>query len=71
MVAVDTEKYVLNHGIHPSQIDDSQAVDLELEPGDISIHNPHIVHGSNANFSDSWPDAAIHTTDDVGEEYRT
>eukprot|EP00173_Palmaria_palmata_P003526 Plantae.Rhodophyta-Palmaria_palmata.ctg3713.p1 GENE.Plantae.Rhodophyta-Palmaria_palmata.ctg3713~~Plantae.Rhodophyta-Palmaria_palmata.ctg3713.p1 ORF type:complete len:276 (-),score=19.54 Plantae.Rhodophyta-Palmaria_palmata.ctg3713:1418-2245(-) len=54
MIAVDTDKYVLNRGIHPSQIDESQAVDLELEPGDISIHNPRIVHGSNANTSESW-----------------
>ena len=26
-------------------------VDVVLQPGDISIHHPNIVHGSNANLS--------------------
>ena len=54
MVDVDREKYVLDSTIHPSQIDDSQVVNLELEAGDLSIHNPRIVHGSEGNTSDSW-----------------
>lgn len=54
MVDVDEEKYVLNSQIHPSLIDDSDVVDLELEAGDVSIHNPRIIHGSEANTSDSW-----------------
>jgi phytanoyl-CoA hydroxylase len=45
---------VLDSGIHPSQIDDSDVVDLELKAGDISIHNPNIIHGSKANTSDKW-----------------
>lgn len=32
-------------------IDESLAVDLELAPGDVEIHHPGIVHGSNANVS--------------------
>ena len=47
-------KNVLSSGIHPSQIDDSRVVDLELKAGDVSIHNPKIIHGSEANTSDSW-----------------
>ncbi len=54
MIKMDTEKYVLDLAIHPDQIDDSKAIDIELEPGDISIHNPFIVHGSNANISKFW-----------------
>lgn len=41
-------------GIHPDQIDDSNAVDIELNAGDIFIHNPNIIHGSNANTSGQW-----------------
>lgn len=47
-------KNVLASGIHPSQIDDSHVVDLELEPGDVSVHNPRIIHGSESNTSDTW-----------------
>lgn len=54
LIDLDTKKYVLGVGIHPDQIDDSDAVDLKLEAGDISIHNPNIIHGSNANTSDEW-----------------
>ena len=54
MIPLDTEEFVLGSAIHPSQIDDSQAVDLELNAGDISMHNPQIIHGSNVNASDQW-----------------
>ena len=47
MINLDTEEYVLDLAIDPKQIDDSDAVDIELNAGDISIHNPAIVHGSN------------------------
>lgn len=32
-------------------VDESAAVDLELEPGDVEVHHPNIVHGSTANTS--------------------
>lgn len=54
MVDLDQEKYVLGIGIRPEDIDDSEAVDLELAAGDVSIHNPAIIHGSNANHSEQW-----------------
>ena len=45
---------VLNSAMDPSTVDESKARDIRLSPGDISIHNPNIVHGSNANESDRW-----------------
>ena len=51
---VDDGKNVLSSGIRPGKIDDSNAVDLELRAGDVSIHNPKIIHGSNPNYSDWW-----------------
>lgn len=41
-------------GMDQSLVDESKAVDLALEPGDVSVHNPLIIHGSNANTSDKW-----------------
>ncbi len=54
MVDVPDGKNVLSSGIHPSMIDDSDVVDLELQPGDVSVHNPRIIHSSEANTSDRW-----------------
>ena len=54
MINLDTEEYVLDLAIRPGDIDDADAVDIELKAGDISIHNPSIVHGSNSNVSDKW-----------------
>ena len=54
MMKLDTDDYVLDLAISKSDIDSQKAVDVELNAGDISIHNPSIVHGSNANLSDSW-----------------
>ncbi|MBN8587294.1 MAG: phytanoyl-CoA dioxygenase family protein [Rhodothermia bacterium] len=45
---------VLGSGLDPKSIDDSLAIDLNLQAGDVSIHNPNIIHGSDANFSDQW-----------------
>jgi ectoine hydroxylase-related dioxygenase (phytanoyl-CoA dioxygenase family) len=36
------------------QVDETQAVDLVLRPGDVSVHHPNILHSSNANTSDRW-----------------
>ena len=37
--------------IDSSFVDKSRAVDLVLQPGDVSVHQPNIIHGSNANNS--------------------
>ena len=33
------------------EVDESAAVDIVLAPGDVEVHHPNIVHGSNANTS--------------------
>jgi ectoine hydroxylase-related dioxygenase (phytanoyl-CoA dioxygenase family) len=33
------------------EVDESHAVDIILRPGDVEVHHPNIVHGSNANTS--------------------
>jgi ectoine hydroxylase-related dioxygenase (phytanoyl-CoA dioxygenase family) len=33
-------------------VDDSQAVDVVLRPGEMSLHHTNIIHGSNPNMSD-------------------
>jgi ectoine hydroxylase-related dioxygenase (phytanoyl-CoA dioxygenase family) len=45
---------LLGTSVDDSVVDEAQAVDLELEPGDISIHHPNIIHGSNPNGSADW-----------------
>jgi ectoine hydroxylase-related dioxygenase (phytanoyl-CoA dioxygenase family) len=42
---------VLNSEIDPSLVEESRAVDLALKAGDVSVHHPNIIHGSNANNS--------------------
>jgi len=41
---------VLGHEI-AVEVHESQAVDMVLRPGDVEVHHPNIVHGSNANTS--------------------
>jgi ectoine hydroxylase-related dioxygenase (phytanoyl-CoA dioxygenase family) len=41
---------VLGHEI-AVEVDESRAVDMVLRPGDVEVHHPNIVHGSNANTS--------------------
>ncbi len=54
MKKMDTNKYVLDLAINFDDLDTTKAIDVELNPGDISIHNPFIIHGSNANKSSEW-----------------
>jgi ectoine hydroxylase-related dioxygenase (phytanoyl-CoA dioxygenase family) len=42
---------VLKSGMAESAVDDSAAVDVVLRAGDVSIHHPNVIHGSNANNS--------------------
>lgn len=49
--AVDS---VLQSEIDPSLVDTRNAVALELQPGDVSIHHPNVIHGSGPNTSDQW-----------------
>ncbi len=36
------------------EIDESQAVDIDLDPGDVEVHHPNVIHGSNENRSERW-----------------
>jgi ectoine hydroxylase-related dioxygenase (phytanoyl-CoA dioxygenase family) len=46
----DVENVLLS-GMDPALVDESQAVDVILKAGDVSVHHPSIIHGSNANTS--------------------
>src|SRR5690606_12606393 len=45
---------VLESGMDEALVDESKAVDIVLRAGDVSVHHPNIVHGSNANTSETW-----------------
>ncbi len=45
---------VLSSSIDESLVDEKKAVDIILAPGDVSVHHPNIIHGSNANTSPRW-----------------
>lgn len=45
---------VLGSGIRPDEIDESEAVDVVLKPGDVSVHHPSLIHGSKGNQSNRW-----------------
>lgn len=47
----DPDESVLGSEIDPDLVDETNAVDLELEAGDVEVHHPNIIHGSNANTS--------------------
>jgi len=42
---------VLNSEIDPSLVEEDKAVDVVLKAGDVSVHHPNIIHGSNPNHS--------------------
>lgn len=44
-------KSVLGSQIDPKYVDESKAVDVILKAGDVSVHHPNVIHGSNANNS--------------------
>jgi len=45
---------VLSSAIDDNFVDESAAVDVILAAGDVSIHHPNIIHGSDANTSPLW-----------------
>ncbi len=47
------EHFILN-AADPEAFDENQAVDLVLSPGDVSVHHPLLLHGSNPNESTAW-----------------
>lgn len=47
----DRADLVLNRKVVEAELDESGAVDVELRAGQLSLHDVHLVHGSNANRS--------------------
>src|ERR1700687_271361 len=47
----DRENLVLNLELDHDQFDESTAVNVELEPGQMSLHDVRLIHGSLANAS--------------------
>jgi hypothetical protein len=47
----ERENLVLNLELDRDQFDEAQAVDVELEPGQMSLHDVRLIHGSLANTS--------------------
>lgn len=45
---------VLGSGMDDANVDESQAVDIILEPGGVEVHHPNLIHGSHANTSARW-----------------
>ncbi|MEQ8354865.1 MAG: phytanoyl-CoA dioxygenase family protein [Kiloniellaceae bacterium] len=41
----------LNQTIDPALMDEAEALDVELEAGQFSLHDVHLIHGSNPNRS--------------------
>ncbi len=48
----DAEGLALNLELEKDQFDESEAVDIVMEPGQISLHDVYLYHGSKANKSD-------------------
>jgi phytanoyl-CoA hydroxylase len=42
---------LLDSAMDDALVDESRAVNLVLQPGDVSIHHPNVIHGSNPNTS--------------------
>jgi ectoine hydroxylase-related dioxygenase (phytanoyl-CoA dioxygenase family) len=47
----DRSDLTLNQRMADGTFDESDAVDLELEPGQMSLHDVHMIHGAKANTS--------------------
>ena len=48
----DRSDLTLNQRLADGSVDESQAVDIELQPGQMSLHDVYMVHGAAANTSD-------------------
>jgi ectoine hydroxylase-related dioxygenase (phytanoyl-CoA dioxygenase family) len=45
---------VLGREIDLAHVDEADVVDVRLNPGDVEIHHPNLIHGSSANTSERW-----------------
>jgi phytanoyl-CoA hydroxylase len=53
-MTAQVEGSLFDIGMDPASIDETRAVDLLLDAGDVSIHHPNVIHGSHANHSERW-----------------
>ena len=49
----DAEGIALNLELDASEFDESEAVDIVLEPGQLSLHDVYLYHGSEPNHSEN------------------
>jgi ectoine hydroxylase-related dioxygenase (phytanoyl-CoA dioxygenase family) len=49
---VNAPDVTLTQELEPDEFDESRAVDLVLAPGQVSLHDVFLLHGSEANVSD-------------------
>jgi len=47
----DRSDLTLNQRLAAGSFDEASAVDIELEPGEMSLHDVYMIHGANANRS--------------------
>ena len=47
----DRQDLTLQQRLADSSFDEAQAVDIELQPGQMSLHDVHMIHGAQANTS--------------------
>ena len=47
----DRTDLTLNQRMAPGTFDEADAVDIELEPGEMSLHDVYMIHGARANTS--------------------
>jgi chlorinating enzyme len=48
----DADNIALNLELDETEFDESKAVDIVLQPGEVSLHDVYLYHGSEPNFSD-------------------
>lgn len=48
---VDSPDVTLNQELLPEEFNEADAVDIVLEPGQVSLHDVYLLHGSEANYS--------------------
>jgi phytanoyl-CoA hydroxylase len=45
---------VLGSAMRDEHVDEAKAIDVILKAGDVSLHHPNIIHGSEPNTSELW-----------------
>ncbi|MDF2669815.1 MAG: phytanoyl-CoA dioxygenase family protein [Paenibacillus sp.] len=51
MQTTEREENILDSEVDPALVDESRMTSIILDAGDVSVHHPNIIHGSEANHS--------------------